>query len=114
MNFKLNKRLINQYYRLPYWVAKAIEPNGIMENIRIFHFKMAADTKELARLQSGFLVQEIFDRFNQKINNTLQPNRSLWLYSAHDLTILCMLNSLGLFDATTFTIQQNNFYFFIS
>lgn len=59
---------------------------------------MAADTKELARLQSGFLLKEIFDRFAQKLNSTLQPDRSLWLYSAHDLTIMCMLNSLGLFE----------------
>lgn len=58
---------------------------------------MAADTPQLARFQSGFLLKEILERFQKKIDSTLKPNRTLWLYSAHDLTISYMLHSLGLF-----------------
>ncbi|XP_055309631.1 prostatic acid phosphatase-like [Sitodiplosis mosellana] len=83
---------------LPDWAREAIKPNGTMEYITSFYFKMASGTKELARLQTGFLLKEIFELFAQKINSTLQPNRLLWLYSAHDYTVSSLLNSLGLFE----------------
>ncbi|XP_031629368.1 prostatic acid phosphatase-like isoform X2 [Contarinia nasturtii] len=80
------------------WAQEAIKPKGVMEYIASFNQKLKSDTKELARLQSGFLIKEIFERFGQKINSTLQPNRSIWYYSAHDTTISSMLNSLGLLE----------------
>lgn len=89
--------------RLPEWAQKAI--NGPMEYIAKFDYKTYADTPELARLKSGFLLKEMLEHFSQKINSTLKPNRSLWLYSGHDLTILNMLNSLGLFEVCSNNIQ---------
>lgn len=83
-------------FRLPEWALSAI--NGPMEYIAQFDYKTYADTPDLARLKSGFLLKEMLKHFSQKINSTLKPNRSLWLYSGHDLTILNMLNSLGLFE----------------
>lgn len=84
--------------RLPAWAERAIKPNGTMEYIAKFDYKTYADTPQLARLKSGFLLKEILEHFSQKIDSTLQPNRSFWMYSAHDVTILNMLNSLGLFE----------------
>lgn len=52
----------------------------------------------MARIKSGFLIKEMFERFAQKMNQTLKPDRSLWIYSAHDATIANLLNSLGLFE----------------
>lgn len=95
---------------------KAIEPNGILQQIAIFYYKMGSDNKKLARLQSGFLIREMFERFGQKINSTLKPNRSLWLYSAHDLTIISMLNSLKVFEVCEFEkieIHFNRDFFLI-
>lgn len=80
------------------WAEKAIEPNGPMEYIALFHQKMAAATKKLARLKSGFLLKEMLTRFSDKIGSALQPDRSLWFYSAHEETIANMLTSLGLFE----------------
>lgn len=82
-----------------------------MEYIAQFDYKTYADTPELARLKSGFLLKEMLEHFSQKINSTLQPNRSLWIYSAHDITILNMLNSLGLFEVcfNINTISDNRF-----
>ncbi|XP_031638865.1 testicular acid phosphatase homolog, partial [Contarinia nasturtii] len=74
------------------WVQKAIEPNGALGSIAFFRYKMRSSTKELARLWSGFFIKEMFERFAQKINSTLEPNRSLWSYSAHDNTIVGLLN----------------------
>lgn len=75
-----------------------MEPNGTMEYIATFDYKTYADTPLLARLKSGFLLKEILEHFSKKVDSTLQPNRTLWLYSGHDITILNMLNSLGLFE----------------
>lgn len=83
---------------LPEWTSKIFLPGGDLEWISNFAFEEATNTKELARLKSGFLLREILDRFNAKANSTLTPNRSIWLYSAHDLTIANMLNSLNLFE----------------
>lgn len=61
-------------------------------------FKVQTDTKQLARLKSGFFIKAMFERFAQKINSTLKPDRSLWFYSAHDFIIADTLNSLELFE----------------
>ncbi|XP_031616331.1 lysosomal acid phosphatase-like [Contarinia nasturtii] len=79
------------------WARKAMEPNGVLESSAYFWFKMRSNTKELARLWSGFLIKEMFERFAQKINSTLEPNRSVWFYSTQDITIASLLNSFGLF-----------------
>ncbi|XP_055300680.1 testicular acid phosphatase homolog [Sitodiplosis mosellana] len=77
---------------------KEIEPNGVMEYVAKWHFKLESATPLLARLRSGFLLKEILEHFTQKINKTLQPDRSIFFYSAHDSTISYVLNSLGLFE----------------
>lgn len=59
----------------------------------MFGFWTATD--EMKKFHSGFLLKEIFDRFSSKLQSTLLPNRSLWLYFAHDITIQGALNSLG-------------------
>lgn len=77
-------------------MKKSIE--GPMQYIAKFNFKLGTNTPQLAKLKYGFLIKEIFEHFTQKIVGTLEPNRSLWLYSAHDFTISGLLNSLGLFQ----------------
>lgn len=44
----------------------------------------------------GFLMKEMFDRFRNKTMSRLVPDRSLWLYSAHDLIIYGVLHFLGI------------------
>lgn len=68
-----------------------------MEYIAKLHINSYAATPELARLKSGFLIKEIMERFKKKIDATLSPDRSLWLYSAHDYTIANMLNAFGVY-----------------
>lgn len=52
----------------------------------------------MARLKVGYLLREILDRFERKIDKSLMPDRSLWMYSAHDCTLANILNALGLFN----------------
>lgn len=64
---------------------------------------MDTNTKLLARLKAGFLIREIFERFTMKKDSTLTPNRVLWVYSAHDETIINVLNALNLFEVLFFS-----------
>lgn len=56
----------------------------------------------MKQLKSGFLLKEILDRFKNKTQLSLSPNRRLWMYFAHDNTIANMLNSLGVFKVIRF------------
>lgn len=69
-----------------------------MEYITKFSYAMYTNTPLLARLKGGFLIKDILDRFQQKINSTLKPDRSLWLYAAHDYTLSNILNGFGVFE----------------
>lgn len=94
--------------RLPEWVVKVLGPNSPLKSIALFNFKMAAGTPQMARLKCGFLFAKICKHLTDKKNSTLNPNRSLWMYSGHDSTISNMLNALGLFDViTTFCMIKN-------
>lgn len=100
MNFAAiftNEWIFKLFCRLPDWAQKAVEPNGPLASIAHFWFTAFSNTKEMARLYSGFLIKEMFDRFAQKINSTLQPDRSLWFYSTHETGIGGLMNSLGIF-----------------
>lgn len=102
---------------LPAWAEKAIAPNGIMDYIAKFNFKLSSNTPQLARLKFGYFIKEIFRHFSQKISSNLRPNRSLWLYSAHDFTIANILNSFGLFEVfptfqLTETSETNDAFFY--
>lgn len=85
----------NFFYRLPYWLVSGLDQMG---ELAIFGMKMVTNTKRLARLKAGSLIKEIFDRFTMKVDSTLSPNRSIWIYSEHAETIINLLNALGLFE----------------
>lgn len=93
------------FHRLPTWTNKVF-PGGSFKKIAIFSFKMDTNTKLLARLKVGFLLREILERFTMKKDLKLSPDRSMWIYSAHDGTIVNLLNALGVF-------QVNNLQFLI-
>lgn len=73
-------------------------PGGHMEMLSAMCFRINTSTPEMARLKAGFLFREMLDHFSQKIESKLVPDRSLWIYSAHDSTIASILNSIGLFE----------------
>ncbi|XP_031636090.1 testicular acid phosphatase homolog, partial [Contarinia nasturtii] len=85
-------------FPLPDWTSKVFYPDSDMNKLANFCFKIKTNTNTLARLKSGFFLREMLDRFTQKMNNSLTPNRNLWIYSGHDTTIASLLNALGLFE----------------
>ncbi|KAJ6647741.1 Lysosomal acid phosphatase [Pseudolycoriella hygida] len=83
---------------LPEWAERAIQCDSPMKYMAALHFQSYTGNRLLARLKQGHLIKEIMQRFEQKINSFLRPDRKLWLYAAHDLTIVNVLNSLKLFE----------------
>ena len=47
---------------------------------------------------TGPLLGEITKHFIQKRDGTLKPNRTMWVYSAHDQTVAALLNTFGAFE----------------
>lgn len=86
-------------FRVPNWTESVFDE---IEECAIFSHKMDTNTKLLARLKVGFLIRDILERFTMKKDSTLTPNRVLWMYSAHDETIINVLNALNLFEVLKF------------
>lgn len=86
---------------LPNWANQAIIPNGTMERIALFHYQMATDTPELARLRCGLFFKEMLDHFTLNVDSSVK----VWLYSAHETTIGDLLNSLGIFKVFVFICE---------
>lgn len=96
-----------------------LDPGSEMDTFFVNGFRFLSNTTEMKKLKSGFLIKEMLERFTQKINKTLQPSRSIWIYSGHDVTISNLLNSLGLFNViapnVSFTFEYlspNIFHFY--
>lgn len=73
-----------------------MDDNSKWNHLTLKAYGIFTVTDEMKRFASGFLLNEILDRFSSKLNSTLSPNRSLWLYFGHDTNIIDMLISLGL------------------
>lgn len=84
-------------FSLPDWAKNVMTPGGDFEYLAFYWYKIFTPTTEMKKFKSGYLLKEILDRFTNKTQLTLSPNRSLWMYFAHDITIANMLSSLGVF-----------------
>lgn len=53
---------------------------------------------ELSYLFSGPLLKKIITHMNDKKSGSLNPNRKLWIYSAHDTTLCNLLNTMRVYN----------------
>lgn len=86
---------------LPEWADIALKSNNTLETLAATYLGLFTHTKELQKLQIGSLMKEMLDHFKNKTLSLLQPDRSLWIYAAHDLTIINVLNAFNLFEVPT-------------
>lgn len=88
----------NQFnFSLPKWTESVFGPGTDFEWASNRHIRTHSLTPELFRYTYGYLIREIFDHCAAKINGTLLPNRTMFVYSAHDKTIANILNIFSLF-----------------
>ncbi|OXA50096.1 Lysosomal acid phosphatase [Folsomia candida] len=85
-------------YTIPEWTRK-IFPGGAMQKLSNFAFKMATYTEEMKRLRGGPLVKEIIRHMDHRVRRKPgTKHRKLYAYSAHDLTLTAVLDTLGVYD----------------
>lgn len=101
-NFQLN-------FSLPKWAEKVMVKGGDFEYLAISWMPIHTANNQMKKIKAGYLLKTIFDRFTNKTQSTLKPDRNLWLYFAHDITIVNVLNSLGLFEVHIFINQISNY-----
>ncbi|KAH8417655.1 hypothetical protein KR222_003621, partial [Zaprionus bogoriensis] len=94
-----NTLFIEELYNktLPVWTQKVYKSAEWIEATS-FAFAVNTLTRPLARLKAGPLLKDILTRFQSKFEGQLKPDRSLFIYSAHDTTIASLLNVLKLFQ----------------
>lgn len=98
----------NQIYSLPDWAERVMTRGSDFHKLALKWHEIYTVTPEMKKFRSGFLLNEILDRSRSKVQKTLSPDRSLWLYFAQDFTLSGMLNSLGLFWVKQFV--QRSFF----
>lgn len=84
-------------FRLPKWTDSVFGSGTDFEWASDRHFRTYSLTPELFRYTYGNLIREIFDHCTAKIEGTLSPNRTMYIYSVHDTSIVSILNIFGLF-----------------
>lgn len=93
MQNKLKKIYLNS---IPPWSELLLEDNGPLSQIISQFYSIWVVTPEMKMFKSGFLLKEILDRSRNKTKSILSPDRSLWMYSGHDINIATMLHTLQL------------------
>lgn len=97
------------YFRLPCWATNVWYYESHMDELTMEICKFDTETTLMKRLKSGFLIRDMLEHLRMKINSTLSPDRSLWVYSAHDFTIYNLRYSLSLYRViTNFTIHLSD------
>lgn len=86
---------------------------GALEYFSAIVMMAETHTTEMKKIRSGFLLKEMLDRFKDMIKS---PNeRLLWIYSAHDITIVNFLNSLDVYEVRfPSTLCENMCFLFFS
>ncbi|XP_043464721.1 prostatic acid phosphatase-like [Leptopilina heterotoma] len=99
VNTIYNTLFIEELYNktLPAW-TKAVYPDKL-KPIAEMSFETDCYNKILKRLKTGSLLGEMVQNLLMKSKNSLNPDRKLWIYSAHDETVANFLMTLDLFDA---------------
>lgn len=85
---------------------------GNLEFLATLWYQIHTSTNEMKKIKAGYLLKDILNRFTDKIESKLSPDRTLFLYFAHDITIANILNSMGLFKVQITLILlrfKNNF-----
>ncbi|KAK0175213.1 hypothetical protein PV327_008980 [Microctonus hyperodae] len=81
---------------LPEW-TKSVYPERMVPLVYL-SFTTSAYNKILQRLKIGLLLGEMVRHMILKSEDFLQPNRKIYMYSAHDETVANFLMALNLFE----------------
>lgn len=64
-------------------------------------YTLFTETNLMKRIRGGAFLTEILTKMQNKRKRNLSPDRKIFLYSAHDVTLVNVMNALGILDQTT-------------
>ncbi|KAH8346644.1 hypothetical protein KR084_007341 [Drosophila pseudotakahashii] len=64
-------------------------------------YTLFTETNLMKRIKGGAFLTEILNKMQNKRKRNLNPDRKIFLYSGHDVTLVNVMNSLGILDQTT-------------
>ncbi|CAG2060334.1 unnamed protein product, partial [Timema podura] len=82
---------------IPDWTSEVF-PEPLSSYASFEMFSSLAGTKELERILTGKFFEELSTNLQAKVNSTLSPDRSLFMYSAHDTNLLNLLHTLRVWN----------------
>lgn len=83
---------------LPDW-AENIHPERL-EPLAERSYSLFTETNLMKKVKGGAFLTEIHTNMIDKRRRNLNPDRKIFLYSAHDVTLVNVMNSLGILDQT--------------
>lgn len=81
-----------------------MKKGGDFEQLSMVFFTIFARTNDMKKIRSGYLLEQILDRSTNKTMSQLSPDRSLWIYFAHDDTIADLLSSPNLYEVRNLNV----------
>lgn len=83
---------------LPDW-TETIFPEKLLP-LAVRHLHLLTETPFMRKIKGGALVTEIIDNMVKKKFKILTPERSIFIYSGHDVTLVNVMRALGIVDQT--------------
>lgn len=80
-------------FSLPFWTTK-VYPSSEFQDAALNLYRYRSYTTELAKIRSGYLMKDIFDRSIKKSVGLLSPDCAVWLYSSHDSVMFNLIMTM--------------------
>lgn len=84
---------------LPQW-TKGIYPERLIP-LAERSYRVFTETDIMKRIRGGAFLNDVYGNMESKANKTLKPNRNLFFYSGHDVTLVNVMNSMGILNQTS-------------
>ena len=82
---------------LPSW-TESVFPGGKFDQLRRLSFIVDTFNDELKRLKAGPFYSELLSHYQAQANGNLTKLPKMLMYSAHDITLVRLMNSLGVYN----------------
>lgn len=82
---------------IPKW-SDSFYPEKLLEIVKVSS-RLNTITPWMKKIKGGPIITQILDIMNAKKMKTLNPDRSIFIYSGHDHTLKNIMNTIGLFPA---------------
>lgn len=64
-------------------------------------YTLFTETPFMKKVKGGALLTDILEKMIKKRNGLLSPNRSIFVYAGHDITLVNLMNAMGILDETS-------------